>query len=57
MPLRPFRRGFDPALHTSIASVLTGFAALILSIHGWTCQPPAPQLPVHSSSPPSSVVP
>jgi len=53
----PPRRGFDPMVHTSIASLLTGFAALILSIHGWTCQPPVPQLPVHSSSSPPPVVP
>jgi hypothetical protein len=57
MPLRPFRRGFDPALHTSIASVLTGFAALILAIHGWTCQPPAPQLVGPPPPPPPPVLP
>jgi hypothetical protein len=50
----PPRRGFDPMVHTSIASLLTGLAALILSIHGWTCQLPAPQLvgpPPHPSPP------
>jgi hypothetical protein len=41
---RQRRPDFDPSLHTSIASLLTGFAALVLSIHGWTCQPLPPHL-------------
>jgi len=31
------RRRFDPVLHASIASILTGFAALVLSLQGYNC--------------------
>jgi hypothetical protein len=51
------RRGFDPMVHTSIASLLTGFAALVLAIHGWTCQPPVPQLVGPPPPPPPPVLP
>jgi len=44
----PRARKFDPALHTSIGSVLTGFAALILSLHGANCSPPDLQRPTPS---------
>jgi hypothetical protein len=39
------RHRFDPSLHTSIGSILVGFAALILSLHRVDCIPPAAQLP------------
>jgi hypothetical protein len=39
------RHRFDPSLHTSIGSILVGFAALILSLHRADCIPPEAQLP------------
>ena len=44
-------RRFDPMLHMSIASIMTGFAALILSLHGWSCRPPLPPPPAPPPGP------
>jgi hypothetical protein len=41
----PRERRFDPSLHVAIGSILTGFAALILSLHEANCTPPAIRLP------------
>jgi hypothetical protein len=45
------RQGFNATLHASIASVLTGFAALILSLHNTHCRPLFNPYPSPSSPP------